>query len=384
MDTLRREDIRPLLETRDGPCISIYIPTGRAGVETLQNPIRFKNQVREAERRLEEMALRPADVRNMTAPMRALVEDYYFWQHQAAGMAAFRSPDYFGHFRLPVACEERAVVTGRFHLKPLLRIFAWDSRFWVLAVSRNSVRLLDCTRFQAREAPLPEDMPKKLADVVPETDVEPHLQVRSAGQRGAGGRTGAFHQHGGALEEPKEDLARYFREIDRGLRALLRDERAPLVFAGTDYYFPIYRSVNTYAHLAPEAVPASAEGMRAEELHQRALPVVQPLFDQEEKKAAAEFRARAAEGRGSGDLAEIVAAAHHRRVDVLFVALGLERWGRFDPASSALELHGRPEPGDADLLDLAATQTILHGGTVFPVEPRRVPDGKPAAAVFRY
>jgi hypothetical protein len=271
MDTLRREDIRPLLETRDGPCISIYIPTGRAGVETLQNPIRFKNQVREAERRLEEMALRPADVRNMTAPMRALVEDYYFWQHQAAGMAAFRSPDYFGHFRLPVACEERAVVTGRFHLKPLLRIFAWDSRFWVLAVSRNSVRLLDCTRFQAREAPLPEDMPKKLADVVPETDVEPHLQVRSAGQRGAGGRTGAFHQHGGALEEPKEDLARYFREIDRGLRAVLRDERAPLVFAGTDYYFPIYRSVNTYAHLAPEAVPASAEGMRAEELHQRAL-----------------------------------------------------------------------------------------------------------------
>ena len=41
-----------------------------------------------------------------------------------------------------------------------------------------------------------------------------------------------------------------------------------------------------------------------------------------------------------------------------------------------------PEPGDRDLLDLAATQTLLMGGTVFVVDD--VPGGGEVAAVVRY
>ena len=37
-----------------------------------------------------------------------------------------------------------------------------------------------------------------------------------------------------------------------------------------------------------------------------------------------------------------------------------------------------------DLLDLAAVQTLLHGGTIYAVEPEQVPGGGPLAALFRY
>jgi hypothetical protein len=47
-------------------------------------------------------------------------------------------------------------------------------------------------------------------------------------------------------------------------------------------------------------------------------------------------------------------------------------------------VHQDPEPGDEDLLDLAAIQSILNGGTVYAVEPEQVPDHAPLAAVFRY
>jgi len=81
---------------------------------------------------------------------------------------------------------------------------------------------------------------------------------------------------------------------------------------------------------------------------------------------------------------EAVLAAHHGRVDVLFVALGVQMWGNFDPSTNTVHVHQDSEPGDEDLLDLAAVQSILNGGTVYAVELEQVPEHAPLAAVFRY
>jgi hypothetical protein len=384
MDVVQRDHIDQLVERRSGPCISIYLPTFRAGVDTLQNPIRFKNQLREAERRLVELNLRSVSVREMLGPMRDLVDQYEFWQHQSDGLAMFRSGDFYCYFRVPVEFDELVVVADRFHLKPLLRLFAWDGNFYVLALSRNSVRMLECTRYRVDELELPEAVPGSLAEVAGVNVGEDQLQVHSVGQGPGGGRTGVFHGHRGGGEMERVRLAQYFREIDRGLRDVLRDERAPLVLAGVDYLFPIYRSVNTYPGLVAAGVPGNVEGIGAEELHRKALEIVEPLFAENEKRAAAEYRRRSLEGRASTQIGETLRAAHHGRVELLFVAAGSERWGRFDPATEELELHDEPAAGDEDLLDLAAVQTVLGGGTVFPVEPGRVPDGKLLAAAFRY
>jgi len=47
-------------------------------------------------------------------------------------------------------------------------------------------------------------------------------------------------------------------------------------------------------------------------------------------------------------------------------------------------VHEEAEPGDEDLLDFAAMQTLLNGGIVYAVEPQKVPDEALLAAVFRY
>jgi hypothetical protein len=49
-----------------------------------------------------------------------------------------------------------------------------------------------------------------------------------------------------------------------------------------------------------------------------------------------------------------------------------------------VEEHQEERPGDDELLDLAATQTLLHGGAVYGVEPDEVPDGQLVAAVYRF
>ncbi len=86
----------------------------------------------------------------------------------------------------------------------------------------------------------------------------------------------------------------------------------------------------------------------------------------------------------SKDLEDIVRGAYHGRVEVLFVALGVQRWGFFDSATDSVRLHDTAEPGDEDLLDFAAIQTLLNGGSVYAVEPENVPDDRRVAAILRY
>jgi hypothetical protein len=71
-------------------------------------------------------------------------------------------------------------------------------------------------------------------------------------------------------------------------------------------------------------------------------------------------------------------------VEALFVALGVQVWGKFDKDTNTIHIREEPQPGDEDLLDLAAIQTILKGGTVYALEPEKMPGHGSLAAVFRY
>ena len=89
-------------------------------------------------------------------------------------------------------------------------------------------------------------------------------------------------------------------------------------------------------------------------------------------------------GRASNNIGEVVPAAYYGRVESLFIAIDQELWGIFNPITSALHVHSVARYRDDDLLDVAATQTLLHSGSVYAVERAKVPGGGPIAAVFRY
>jgi hypothetical protein len=131
-------------------------------------------------------------------------------------------------------------------------------------------------------------------------------------------------------------------------------------------------------------VRGNPEGYSGAELHERAWRVVEPLFHKRQEQAPEQFKTLQPAGRASHTIKEVVAAACQGRVDALFIAAGLQHWGTFDPATFAVESHKVPRPGDEDLLDLAAVQTLVKGGKVFAVEPSEIPDGAPLAAVYRY
>lgn len=382
MNLLNKDELKELMVEQPGWQVSIYLPTHRAGADTQQDPIRFKNLLRQAEEKLIEAGLRTVDARMMLQP--ALDLDGYspFWRHLADGLALFLTADLFHAHRLPFKFNEVVVVGERFHIKPLLPLLSGDGQFYVLALSQNGVRLLRGTRYSVAEIEL-DDMPGSLAETLRHDDqgrpIQFHTRTDSSGQRGA-----IFFGHGAGSEEDKKNILRYFRQIDAGLRDILRDEQAPLVLAGVDYLLPLYHEANRYRHLLDRGITGNPEELAAEELHRQAWDIVRLDFEQAEQAAAARYAQLAGSERASNDLTTIVSAAYHARIDVLFVASGTHHWGRYNPAGDTVHAHETAEPGDEDLLDFAALHTLLNGGTVYAVEPDQVPGQALLAAVFRY
>ncbi len=102
-----------------------------------------------------------------------------------------------------------------------------------------------------------------------------------------------------------------------------------------------------------------------------------------QQDAAAQYKHHAETERASNDVRKIIPAAYDGRIESLFVASDQEQWGTFDPATHSIHMHQEAKFRDEDLLDLAATQTLLHGGSVYAVEREHMPDTAVVAAVFR-
>jgi hypothetical protein len=313
---------------------------------------------------------------------RSLLEDNTFWQHQSDGLAVFFAEDVFHLFRLPIQFTEKVVVTDRFHVKPLLPILTSDGIFHILAISQNQLRLLEGTRHTVDEIEL-DDTPETLSDSLPAGRRKQKLQFHTGTPSGGGSRSAKSHGHdtGG---DTKERLQKWFRMIDKAVVGLLADTRSPLVLAGVDSLFPLYKEVNTYPHLVDKGIPGNPDEMKPEDLHPEAWAIVAPIFKKGREAGLEQYRQLAGTGKTTIDVAEAVLAAHHGRVELLFVALGVQVWGRFDPVNEKVYLRETPQPGDEDLLDFIAIQTLIKGGAVFAVSPEEVPDQARVAAVLRY
>lgn len=382
MNALLKSELSTLMQKYEGYCVSIFLPTHRSGAEVQQNQIRLKKMLREAEERLIKVGLRPQEAKSFLEPASGLVNNVLFWKSQSDGLALFLSSGLFKYYCLPLSFAELIVVTDRFHIKPLLPALSHDERFYVLALSQNEVRLLEGTGQGVAEVDI-DSVPKSLAEALQYDEPEKQIRFR-AGSPGSGDRGTMLSGHGADIEDGKDRLLKYFRQIDRGLRDFLRDKKSPLVLAGVDFLFPIYNEVNTYPFLLPEGIAGNPKGMNNEQIHKQAWQIVRPQFQRDEDEAVAQYRQSQGTGLTSNDIAEIVPAAFHGRVGLLFVAIGLQQWGTFHIEKDTIQLHDKRKPGSEDLLDLAAIQTYLNGGTVFALPAEHMPDGLMLAAVFRY
>lgn len=385
MSFLSLEELKELVEQPQGLCLSMYMPIVQIGSETNQNSVRFKNLIRQAEAQLEQYASPPVDPTQFFAPVRDLDNDE-FWQHQSTGLALFVTEGFFRFYCVPIEMIELVVLNDRFHLKPLIPLLSGDDRFYILTLGQRDVRLLEANRYGITREVEIEGLPESMDEALQYDETSKDQQRRQEGGTGRAALQGggSYHGQGADRENVKEDLLQYFLLVDKALHNFFRNRRAPLVLAGVSYLLPIYQEANSYNFIMEEGIQHNTKEQTVQELHAEAWAIVEPQFEAGKQHALDYYHESIAAGKGSDDLDEVIQGAFYGRVEELFVPVGVQKWGHFDSEAMELEVHNDAQPGDEDLLNAAAIQTIFHGGTVYAVEPNEMPDEVAIAAVFRY
>jgi hypothetical protein len=382
------DELKNLVQNPQYPCVSLYLPMEKIGGDTRQNPIRFKNLIREAESRLDELGLRHAEAVNLLQPVMEL-DKTDFWENQVQGLVIFISPNLFRYYCLPISFPQLVVVGNNFHIKPLINLINNDGKFYILALSQKNVKFYSGTRYKLNEVEV-ENMPHNLAEILLEDEFQKGVQHRIGIARGATSAAqhpGSVHGQGSPdREKHEEDILQFCYAVDGALREKLRGEKAPLILAGVEYLLPIYHQANTYPYLQETGISGNAETLKTEELNHAAWEIVAPLFQQEYQDLMAVYLQLAGEesSKVANDIKTIIPDAYYQRIDTLFVPIKQHIWGKFDLENSTVELHPEAEPDDEDMLDFAVIHTILNGGKVYTLEPEAMPSGVKVAAICRY
>ena len=383
MDVINRSTFDTLIQYRGWPCASIYLPTHPGGFEGQTGRIRLRNLLDQAEEQLVSRGIRPVEAHEFLLAAHELVGNEVFWRNQTAGLAVFISPEATRPFYLPSPVAELAVVNSRFHMAPLLPLVDQASDFYIVAVSENRVRFLEANRWHASERPLP-DLPANAKQALhydhPSDTRQFHTAVLGAGMS----KLGAYHGSGNFFEQEKSELLEYFRVIDRALHPALRDQRAPLVFAGVDYLFPIFRQANTYPHLADSHVSGNPDACSDGELHAKAWKSIAREFETPKQTALARYAELAGDGMKSDDLRVILDAAVQGQVETLLVNPEQPVWGKWDDAQHRLRVDAERRDDSNDLVDLALAETLARRGAAYCVSSAELPPGKQCEAIFRY
>jgi len=382
MDVITTSDLHELVSVESRWCVSIYMPTHPAGRDGQQDAVRLRNLVTTAEQQLIARGMPGQEAGEFLKAVLKLPHDPASWGKRKQGLAIFRSEKAFANYWLASPPDERVVVDRRFHIKRLLPAIDASPQFYVLAVSRNQIRLLKVT-WHGMEMLRPPGLPTNIKEALNLQGADRGEQVHSGMRGDLGKEAGVFHGQGGHRDTRKEELVEYFRIIDESLHPVLRESSWPLVLAGVEYELAIFREVSNIGRVAEEMLYGSFDYVEDHTLYRQALPIAQRFYDKERRQALAKYRSLADTNRASDDVEKVVPAAYQGRIDTLLVDYRAEKFGRFDPEKNRVEFISEPDPA-MDLVELATAQTILHKGTVYAATPDELHATGPLWATFRY
>lgn len=385
MDHITRDKLKELTHVNEPHCISIFIPTYRAGEEVNEmiDQKHLKNQIKQAYNELRSRQLKDREIEELIKPLNSLLDDSGFWKNQSDGLAIFRSKERFEYYTLPVLFEPYVYVSDHFYLMPLTPYINDKTKFYLLAISQREVKLYEGFPHQIDELAVEDLLPQRLEEVVGFDFEERQLQYRSGNDEK--GRA-TFHGHGKSDEGAgKTELLKYFRAVNDGLMKLLHDQKQPLILATVDYLVPIYKEANDYKYLQDDFIAGNPERKDPVFLHEKAKDILEEYFDRDRQEKTALFEQALANQKASYKEEEIIPAAVNGRVGTLFVKKGEEMWGLFDKEANKIIERDRESEQSSGLLNLATVHTILNNGEVYLVEPEKMPE--PAGrlnALLRY
>jgi hypothetical protein len=360
---LNRLDVTQLCQ-KGYPSVSILLPTHRWSPDNLQDPVRVKNLVAEASKRLvDEFGKRGAA--EVIAGLNLIVEQIDY-RTTLDGLAIFANKDVAKKYYLPFTLTERVVIDESFAVRDVLFAMKRSPRYWVLVLSEQPTRLYDGYR-------------DTLTEVVdygfPFTHEGPGGAAKLPGGQGVNASAHRDERH-----------RQFFREVDQALGAVLKEDPLPLIVVGVDRYLAFFDELSANkSHLAG-TLKGSHDSTTAPELAKLVWPLVEEHYSRERDSILEQLGDSIGQNKYAVGFDEVWKVAKEGRIARLLVEEDFYVAAKPD----ALGINPKPVedptlPGvHDDAIDQIIEQVLQTGGRVTFFEAGKLKDHSRLAAILRY
>lgn len=375
--SLNKELLLELLAVTETPCLSLYMPTHRTHPENLQNPVRFKNLIKDLETSLL-LKFSNAETQKHLEPLIEMTSEEGFWNHTSAGLAIFSAPGFIKAIDLTEAPEEMANVADSFHTKPLQQHLQSTGRFHVLALSLHEVKLFEGNRHSLTEVELQSEAVEATVDALGEELSENSLN---------GATSGSFHfVQGSKKDELDGEIEAYFRQVSTSVQEnYSKSSGLPLVLAALPEHHNLFQKVNKNPMLVEEGIKINPTAISSEKLAAMAWEIIEPEFLRKQEELVGRYHQAKANGLGSEDIREVSVALVEGRVDTLIIEADRIIASRItNLVTGNVQNKDLSNPKVDDLLDDMSELAMRMGGHVTVLPADQMPSESGVAAIYRY
>jgi len=363
------------------PCISLYQHTHRYSPMNKQDPILFKNLLREIESSLKEK-LKKIDLNSIMEPFYNIAGDKEFWTNTLDGLAVFANPDNCVVYRLYLPVQELAVVADSFHIKPLIRIFQSVDKYHLLGLSHDDFTLYEGNRFKIDKIKLDPGTNRTIEEVLGKQHTESYLTFGSYGD--ADGHA-MYHGHGGRKDEVEKDIERFFRYVDRFvLDNYSKPTKLPLILVSLKEYHNIFKKISRNPYLMEKAVKGSYDAFETEKLKEKVWEIIEPIYSKKIQDLVNSYEDAKANSLGSDNLDKITMAVLENRVGTILIEADRIVPGKIDRNTGMVEIGDIKNPDYDDILDDLAEMVLKKKGEVMVLPEEKMPGITGVAAIYRY
>ncbi|PAU60567.1 hypothetical protein BZL43_06215 [Pseudomonas sp. PICF141] len=370
------------------PSLSLYMPTHRILAERAQDPIRYKNLVRQLQSLLQERYPQQ-DPKPLIEPFLALEKDPSFWRSNGDGIAVFGTRDYFKVISVHQPLPEGAFVQSHPVLKPLLRLEPSLERYQVLCLTRDEVWMYEGSSRQLDKIELAPQVPRNQNDALG-SELTPSNQQGFPGGHGRSGERGDSMTHesagGGKQDEINLDRERFFRAVDKAIEEHhSQPSGLPMLLVALPENQAVFRAVSHNQQLLPKGINNDPSLSSVEELRTQCARLIQDIHEDRLIDALNRYGIAVGQGLAGARLADIAHAAFDGRVELLLVEADRQIPGTLDKDNGTLILDNSGSKGAPDVLEELILLVLRQGGEVVMLPPEHVmPTGTGAAAVLRF
>ena len=352
-DIPTRSQIERLMAHRSPSSVSIYLPTSRLNQEAQRNRLELRGLADTAVAQLRAAGVDDADVTNIEDALLAIVEDDDFWNYQADSLGVFVTPTNAQTYRLANELTAMVEVSDRFHLKPLLRAVTFPQAAYVLALAQGGARLLEIDSASAPEQVRVADLPRD-----------------------------AWDSQGNKIFKARE--RNFARRVEHALRDVLNGSDLPLILAATETIDALYRTVNTYPHLAETRNAGNPETTSDADLALAARSILDQVYADQLAQIKELFDVRSSQGRAATDISDVARLATMGAVDTVLVDIDDSVPGSVDEATGQVSFADANDASSYGVVDEIARRVYLASGRVLAVRRQDIPGGGSVAAILRY